>query len=163
VDKKNIKKEMKRYIKETELKCSELQLITEGYWCKSYYIESEGRELTINVIKGRISGNNSDEGYFKVEEVVEIAETSKEMTLGGGITKQVAIEWNHSVHGVQIVKMNMYANPQVGNGMCYKSRLYNREESKGLMVHSAPASTYELKTIRGGSVKSECENRKLIR
>lgn len=162
VDKKNIEKEMKSYINDAEMKYSVDNLITEGYWCSRYYIESESNVITFNITKGRISGNNSNEEYFKIIENNEIYETEKERQLGGGITKQIMVEWTHSEHGKQGVMLNIYRNPQVQNGISYKSQLYDKSESRGLMVESTTANKYELNTISGRSLEIPPKKKKLI-
>ena len=90
----------------------------------------------------------SESDYYNIEEVEEVKETKKEKMLGGGITKRYEISWKHSKYGNQILRLNLYNNPQVQNGIEYKSELYKRELSSGLLVSSIVASKAELVGLR---------------
>ena len=148
VDKMNIKTELMKYIEHMDIHYDKNKLITEGYWNKAYWLSSEGHDLTIMMNNGSVKLTGATDYYKITEKSNAIASMSKkEILLGGEISMQVEISWVHSVHGKQNVKLNLYANPQVQNGIVYDTPLYNEKTTQGLLARSMSAKAAELKCL----------------
>ena len=83
------------------------------------------------------------------KEVETVKESKKSQKLCGSITKQYEITWAHTEYGIQKIRLNLYANPQVQNGIEYETDLYREQSSNGLLVRNMPVSKASIKRLEG--------------
>jgi hypothetical protein len=126
-----------------------------GYWNKSIYIRSEGNSITYNLFDNHISQQKEIiHNYFNVFIDKESKKnTIKCINVNDIITETINISWNHSKHGMQIVTLDQYKNPQVQNGITFKSTLVHDKASTGLFVKNYKAKYMSLNSLSEGKCK----------
>ena len=126
-----------------------------GFWNKSIYISSEGNSITYNLFDNYISQQkDSGNNYFNVSvDKQSKKNTMKCINVNDIITETINISWNHSKHGMQTVTLDQYKNPQVQNGITFKSALVHDEASTGLFIKNYKAKYMSLNSLSEGKCK----------
>ena len=124
--------------------------ITEGYWNKSLFVESEGHVLEYDIF-GETLAIRRDTNYFQVKLVnTESRRRMREMCVDDVVRKTALISWSHTKHGRQELTLDWYANPQVQNGITLTSRVSRSKDSIGLFVKNYEAEYMEVDTLDTG-------------
>jgi len=153
VDQLDIKEALGAFYKENGFDTALLggrKPITEGYWNKSLFIESEGHVLEYDIF-GETLAIRRDTNYFQVKLVnTESRRRMREMCVDDVVRKTALISWSHTKHGRQELTLDWYANPQVQNGITLTSRVSRSKDSIGLFVKNYEAEYMEVGTLDTG-------------
>ena len=158
VDQCDISDEMEKYCKLYGINFDEPQyknhkIVTNGYWNRKIWIESEGRRLDFDMFTKDIT---FEQNYFNCQ--IESNNFTYNMDLADKtITRSLHIKWVHSHYGLQSIVIDFYANPQVMNGIRMISGLLWSRKSTGMLV-----SNYKPKLMKLNYLEDNCSG-KLIK
>ena len=146
VDKKNIEHELRTYIAKFNFDYIDLgEMISDGYFNKNIYINSEGRIFKFNLF-------NMDCIYDKTYYNICMFKNRKNRDLDDFtgetvIPVTIAIVWSHSKYGKQRILLDFFNNPQVQNNITFDSNLLTNNESCGILCKNYKAKLMELSDI----------------
>lgn len=158
VDQCDISNEMEKYCKLYGINFDEPQyknhkIVTNGYWNRKIWIESEGRRLDFDMFTKEIT---FEQNYFNCQ--IESNNFTYNMDLADKtITRSLHIKWVHSHYGLQSIVIDFYANPQVMNGIRMISGLLWSRKSTGMLV-----SNYKPRLMKLNYLEDNCSG-KLIK
>jgi len=130
------------------------ELITDGYWNKSVYIESEGNKFAYDLFNTQTIFLENKNNYFTVQSNDNQRRRKMyDVPVNDTITQSINIEWTHSIYGKQSVILDLYENPQIQNGIKLNSKLIHEDDSIGLFVKNYKAKYMELDNLMVGKTK----------
>jgi hypothetical protein len=119
--------------------------ITDGYFNKTVFINSENNTFTINLFNKKYTYQTS---YFKISKIVNRTISDDTLTGGNSLSSNsMLVEWTHSRYGPQSMIFDFYKNPQAQNGMFMNSNLLSKKDAKGILVRNYKAKLMKISSL----------------